>query len=465
MATTREPLPISEAAFKELADAARDRKTRAELVARCIEEFDRAGGHEKATPNALRLFESRLFEFLRWPRSGSNPSPSGAPTFAQLEFGFNHVWPELGYLQSERFALWLETLLAGPDRTLAHEAVTHIARAGLDRSLPLLCQLASGDDLSMARAAVAGAGVAAFRGVASERFRERMFKAVRPLVDGSRDPGSSGDASKLVDSAVGTLLFLDEKGAVALMCSPACIWPGNPALRKVVLTIEGCRDNPSTRREARVSADLLWPIYDAARQGTLRPGHPKGHAQLAGAILTLTADCDPERTRRECREAMKTTGEGWNWLREGAAKALKRCKQIPEPGAVLAWVDRRPGKLGGDAEDVIRAYELAEHVIQDGLKLYFHNIGRHWKSALAGLTTMKLEKAAGTLSQAASVFGPTGPPATDRARRAACESLDEEAAAKLEKLDGAFEALAPSVLARVEKYIARHPGAFAKAAT
>ena len=205
---------------------------------------------------------------------------------------------------------------------------------------------------------------------------------------------------------------------------------------------------------------LLWRIYEAARKKRLTVFEAWHYERVMGQVLQLVAGADPNRTLREAKQLLRELEPGYSGLRDDAQTVIRRCKRRPDAREALEWMEGHPGSMKGTAMQVLRANELAEHALTDGLALYFHNIGEHWRDAAAGLKAVKQTRAESLLRQASKVLSPKGLPADQRRCQALYNGLTTDARVRLEKISDQFEKLAANIVAAANSYIARHPKQF-----
>src|SRR6185436_1151289 len=120
---------------------------------------------------------------------------------------------------------------------------------------------------------------------------------------------------------------------------------------------------------------------------------------LTSLILKFTADLDPVRTAREAREFIRPRRKDVGLGLLFAQEALRRCRKVPEASAAYRLLVRKPRALRSSAVEVLRAYEVADHILSDGLELYYSNCGENWRVAQAGLRRIGLARVATLLER------------------------------------------------------------------
>ncbi len=459
-------LPESMAAFRRIVAAAKREPAREELLVRVCRELPRYEsvvlGRRLAevgrTPEG-RLFEARLLEFVREPKVGRRYDGG-------LQLSHHRAWGDLVALRSRRFVTMLRRWITDDDRILAAEAGQHLAQLGMDADASRVVGALEGGTWRMRRGIGLGLKLGADAGLMSERFRRRVFDAVVPLVCGEVNIPRTWAAEFAVCNLTDALVAMDRQRALAVLSSGRALHGRNGGIREVLLKLDHEREG-RPRQFRAVDPELLWPLYGALRDGRLRLQEDREGTrqwrvhQAMGLILTLAADRDPVRTAREARGVLKTKKESeWGWLRRGARAALKRCRNFPEPEAVLRAHWKGRVKFRGEALKVVQAYALLEHVLSDGLPAYFDNMGDDWAGAHAGLLAIGQKEAAGIVAEGARVVMAFASPKTKGSVRAAALEMDEAATAKLERLNDRFYTHIDRVRGAVERYIAGHAGAF-----
>jgi hypothetical protein len=212
-----------------------------------------------------------------------------------------------------------------------------------------------------------------------------------------------------------------------------------------------------------VDPKLLWPLFHhVERRGVRLPrgaSDRREEARLStlASILHLAADRDPARTAAEARRLSKGASAH---LRKSLRLAINRCKQVPVPGTLLQAFYKRPKEFGPRAVSVLRAQELLEHVLSDGLNGYFSNLGQHWDQAAAGLRLVGSERPQAILERAAAVVGEYGSLKDAKSALDATLKMDEAGDQRLESLHRRLRKHLDRVGRAIEGYMERHPTEF-----
>lgn len=455
------PLPSRLRDFAALVRAARTEQQREQLRDRIHREFPRPGRRvrpiERAT--STRLLEQRLLEFVRVPAASRQYG-------WELQNSHFEAWRDLVRGRSRGFARMLRVWMRGPDALLAAEAAEHLAWMGLDTDRSRIIRSVLSGPWRMRAEIAQGLGRAALHRQLSRRFRQGAFEAICRVLTGPDSTATVSSADEAFGNFADALLALDRSRGRAMLSGPRVLRPDSTAIRMVMLRLSSDREDHPGAYRTPIDPALLWPIYEALRDGRLRlptgmiSDRRRSADQAMGVILTFTADGDPVRTVRECRPILRRRPDGYDTLKEGARLALKRCRKVPEPDAVLRAFWRNPRGFDRDAASVARAYELLDHYHGDGLSLYFCNLGEHWRGAHAGLELVGAEAAARVVRDAAGVVEAFGKVHDRRSATGAHDAMDAAARRRLERLDGRFGTLTAGVLAAIERYIGRYPRDF-----
>lgn len=459
-----DPLPTSTAAFRRLVAACRTEDQRGELLDRVRAEYPSFQIERHPWPRrpsrlapASRRFEERLLEIIRTPRIARDFGWG-------LQSSHSYAWYDLTRLRSPRFASMLRRWMDGDDDPLAAKAAEHLALMTFDRDVPRLVRAMTRGHWRLRGAVGEGLAATLSHRWASRSFRTRMFEALAAIAAGEVPIPRGKTVARALGQIGDGLRGLSRTGMMRLYGSARVLHPRNRAVAGAVSTLEfeqGYRQHPFRPVDPR----LLWPVYEALRNGHLRllPDLETEPEATLGRILQLTADLDPGRTERECRAILRGAARHeTDTLARYAAAALRRCRNIPEADAVLRAAGRR-GAIRGDALKVIRAYGLVRHVGYEGLasamELYRDDLPR----AREGLLVLGQGKAASIVADAVRVFGKSAYAKLPRSRRED-EELDEATAAALRGLDGRLSRYDRAVNRAVERYIEEHPAAFKAAA-
>jgi hypothetical protein len=392
--------------------------------------------------SARKLHEERLLALTRVP---------------EVDAGFladEHMeaWGELVEMRSEAFVAELRGFIRSR-RAIREPAIEHLAWTGMEEVVADVRRFIGGRNLKDLNAAMTGASNAVTYGWASRRFATGAYAAVEPIVTGRRDLGTSAAAVWTAMSAVDALLGIDRGRAIKVMKSGACLRAGNRALLGVVLGLCGVLRESPKDFGAPIEAGLLWPLFEGAAGKTRVPRDRR--EGLKGAILLLTADSDPRRTRAEAKTLVRRKGEGADFARE----ALRRCERIPEARDALIQLERSPRRFGAAAREVLRAFALNQHVRSDGILAYLGDRARELGEASAGLRRLGLGAIAAELEKAARQVARTrGRPTWRQVEAAALEEAGDKT--WIHRLEDRFVRVVEVITARVERYIWEHPEQF-----
>ena len=479
--TTTEPrLPTNPAHFAALVRAARTEDQREALWRRIIGEFKQYDSIIEPGPRepraartpAGRLFERRLLEFIR--------TPAVIRSINELDASHGTSWQDLVSLRSRPFGAMLRRWTRHQHPRVAEEAAHHIAWMGLDADrgwvLRILTRKASGRTARTTwktrKEIATGLTDAANDNRLSATYRRAAFDAILRLFTGPESTVVSNSVDEAFSELAGALIALDPRRGPAALTDPRVLRPDTTAAWALTHQLNLDRDDRPGAYKKPIDPTLLWPVYDALRDGRLRlPGGTSEDPEQRirgsmGNILTLAADGDPIRTTRECRAMLAGPKKKWDPLRNGAQVALRRCRKIPEAFQLLqrywkATLGRggkeRKSPFGPDATKVIEAYALYDHFLSDGLDCYFGNMGWHWRRAITGLDLIGAHAAARLIREAAKIAEASGPLRDGRS----ASNWSKATFDKLERLDKRFDPFAPAIQSAVERYIARHSGDFA----
>jgi hypothetical protein len=131
----------------------------------------------------------------------------------------------------------------------------------------------------------------------------------------------------------------------------------------------------------------------------------------------------------------------------------------------LTWVQppeqKPPVKaLAIGPEHMLQALQLADHINNDGLHLYFSNLGLHQAAALEGLKAMKLTATAALFLKAAKLVGPRGANKSMAVREAAIDALPESAQKAIFKIEDQFDKHCQLIFKAVDRMITQKPDLF-----
>jgi hypothetical protein len=337
---------------------------------------------------------------------------------------------------------------------LRGNAIVFLAATGLDSVLADVLGLLRSRRVGEFSAAANGASLAALDGRASVRFRRAVFAEVAPVATGSRDLGPSKDAFFAVGEAADTLLDLDRPRALKLLKSGECLHPSNRGLLLILLSLRSASKEGDLQFGPPIPADLLWPLFEAAKSGKVRTPRDR-RGGLRGAILLHTAEVDVERTRAEAKALRREGGEA----AELAKEALDICAGRPDPLGLLVELLESPKRFSVPAREVLRAYHLAQHVRSDGLQAYFDERAADVPTAVKGLRRIGKSGVASAVESAARKCARTTRVPTVKQLDKGMLTMQPEAPG-LRRFEDQLLRAAPVIEASVERYIADHADQF-----
>lgn len=452
---TGNELPTQARAFAALVRSCRTEARRYELQQRVFEELPRRWGIYRRGPSAPpiagtaqgRLLESRLLELSGTPRKDRD--------FGGFVSSLFESWNLLVHLRSKALARRLSGWLKSSDAELACEAAHRLAWMGLKQDRARVLGLLKTAPWPMRGAIAEGLELAAHHGHIDAAAKERALRALVPLASGEVPvpAGEANDAAlfKIVDA----VQDIGGRKGLALICRDEAMHARNRAIRAVLLRLDSARrEGLKVARFAR--PEMLWPIYESLRPTLDKSPSKRGPRgweteQSLGCILLLVAESDPVGTARECRRILSETGKDDKRIRDDAKAALKLCKGALDPWTVLATFHRKPGAFGARASKVLRVMEMMEHCINDGLPLYFANLGEHWREAMAGLKIIGCTEARKVLGEGGRFFEASGPVKGGRSAMVIYEGLDDASIRKLGKLGDKLDAQFGAMLRGVER--------------
>ncbi len=454
-------LPRSLNAFREIVASARDYGDRAGILG-SIQAAHRSVVWSRSLTKedkalATRLYEERLLEFIRSPLI-----PRHAKIADPLDRLYDEACSSLVRIRSERLP---EVLLswcdgnAGPARISGAYFLGYLA---LDPHLEAVERIVANDDWHIGAAALTGAGLAAHHRHASGRYRDRIFDAGISIVCGKRPLQNFPlPMSGHLDFVKG-MIRLRRRRAVALFRSAACLRVENPLLREIVWNLQPDSIAMEGYPPVMVKPSVLWPVYDALRSEH-SAGVPDDNRDFAmGGLLVLAATSDPEAARSEARALKKELKGSWCSLLGFAEEAYRRAKRVPEPDAALRWMEQNPGELPEPHESVLLAYELLDHVNNDGLLLYILNRYESVEHALQGLAILKQKKAAAIVEAAFRTLGPVSPSSSAPGGEESDHDLSPDQELAIDALDTRLERHHDKILRSIETYLAKHATDFSR---
>ncbi len=461
-------LPASAAAFRRLVLACRTEDDRNLLLDRIRAEFpsfkvERIPWPRRPAvlPEKARRFETRLLEFVRTPKFGREFG-------RQLQPSHFYAWHDLTRMRSPRFASMLRAWMDGDDPFLASEAAERLAWMAVDRDLPRFERLLTDGPWRLRGGIGRGlAGTSSHRW-ASRAFRTRMFESLASIACGEVPIPIRREVEDALAQIGDGLRGLNQAGMIRLFRSERALHPRNRAVAGAIFALEFEQQYGDAPYKP-VDPCLLWPVFEALRGGQLRlpvdpgSGRETGPERTMGGILLLAADGDPARAELECGAILRgkrRSDEGT--LVRYARAARRRCRNIPEPDAVLR-VAGRGGAIRGDALRIIGAYSLLWDAVEEGLAYCLSSLDDRWRRARDGLLVLGNDRAAAILEEAGAIFERSALARLPRSRRLD-EELDEATRRALEALDVRLGRHWRAVRRAVELYIEEHPGKFAAAA-
>lgn len=409
-----------------------------------MSDQDRLDRARRMEPELLPLAEPLLSQ-----------APGITPT---LSFPTLCIWETLAFARSRPFAALLRSHVHSPIGFVAMIASGHLSRMAFAEDLTLLSQLLAESHPSVVAHILAAAGHLEPEGCAQADVARAYFPRVSEILTGRAQRGVTKQHIDMYQCAVDCAFRLDAKATDALIRSRDCLHDRNPAVRTILWSIERRMEEDSSI--AAPDPVLLWPIYEALRSGTLVIGEGF-EDQVRGLILLIAAWGDPERVRAEAALVIdKIPSEEWSQLRDFSRQALQRCDKVPDPQLALHALQSGEGSFGKKATGVLRAMELAQHVITDGLGLYFCNRAGEWSAAARGLRILGQGEAVAIVERAAAQFGPGGLPSKAEEAGAALDALARDHERELLECEKQFESHTDAIFAAVADFVSTHPSLF-----
>ena len=454
-------LPRSNTAFREIVASAHDAAARDGLLANIINDYNAANWSRtiataKKAEAKLRC-EQRLLEFVRVPVLRRDPE-KGDP----LDRVQERACQELTKFKSEAFAdllsLWIDT----GDRSARVAASYFLGNLALDSRVERVTGLIGDEDWLVAAAAIRGAGLASRHKRATRSFRKTVFDACTPMVTGAQQLPDSVSQTMQGTCYIESIIHIQRHRAVALYRSRRCLYLDNPLLKSILHYIQPDMPCMDGYPPVVIKPEILWPLYEGLLAKHNR--QPNDRLETAiGLLLVLAATSEPERVHQEARAAKKTAGNRWSPLFDYYAnQALRRAKKISEPNVALEWLEHHPGELDQQAEEILRAYELVDHINSDGLGLYLLNCSNTVPQALCGLVTLKQNAAASIIRSAAKLIGLPSDMIPNETDFDLIAQLQEEHDGELVRLEDRFEKHHDRILIAIERFMKKHPKKFLK---
>jgi hypothetical protein len=444
-----DPLPVQPREFARLVASARGEEEREALLTRIREAFH---GRARRTRADRNLFESRLLAFIETPARRRDLT-------LPLHFSHMDAWAELLELRPASFARLLRSFLRSSDRRLRGEAAEYLAWLAFDQDTSTILNLLRSTDGLIVGKAASGARSAAGWKFASPSYRKRLFEGIARVVLGEQRISLASEELRCIPES---LVALDPRGALQLLRSDRCLRADNPLLDSIVLELVSLSGGIPAHQWRPIHSEALWPIFEQVRSRPMRGRAAEGRGILIANLLNLTADADPARTRHEANALLKSTPRTQTGIKRVLREAVLRCEDVPNPLKLWAWMDRNPGCLPKPAEQRMRAFELSQHMMSDGIIGYFDNAGECWRDALAGLKLLKLTREAAQLEEIARALGPKAKLA--RRDRKGNDGTSPAAAKQLKRLCDAFDARADGIATALERFMAADPALFRRVA-
>jgi hypothetical protein len=394
--------------------------------------------------------EARLIEFVRTPRLERR----------NLALSQSDAWIELAERRSKRFAVLLRRLMRSTEDAIASEAGEYLAWMGFEEDHGRVIRGLRSGSWRMREKIASGVVIAKHRRWLSRAFQAKVWREMEAFVTGERGYASGLGVRDAVLGMINSMLELDRRAGMRLLKGNRAIRAGNLALGEVIGELASQQEYYPDRFGREVDPGLLWPVFEALKSGRVRllpwgaMKQPERKLETMAQILRLASDRDPVRTKREANRLLKLgVSDG---VRSELRVALRRCKGVPEVDALVQVFYKRPRSFGKNASLALRAAELREHVLGDGLDGYFSNMGRNWKEAAAGMRLVGATAAAGILTRAAKVVSEYGSLKDNRSALDASIAMEEAGDTRLKKLEDAMWEELDRVHAGVERYIAGH---------
>lgn len=440
-----EPLPALLDDFRELVARARREQEREALLTRVQDEYK---SQPRKTRAAQGRFEERLLAFIDRPALARDAS-------LPLHFSHMEAWAELLELRSRGFAQQLRKFIKSADRGLRGEAAEYLAWLAFEEDLPTILKILRSKDGHVVAKAAGGAGSAAAWDRLSEEQRRRLFEAIARVINrGQQEIAAADELGDLPKS----LVKLNPVAAAGVLGSKKCLSPENGLARSIVSELVALSEDVLAEQWKPVDAGLLWTLFESAKRRRVRGRAAEVHKGFLANILKLTAQSEPNRTRREAKELQKELPRDQTGVARALREVLMRCENVPDPLSLWAWMDRNPGRLLKEVEQRMRAFELSQHMMTDGIAGYFDNAGDRWAEALAGLRLLSLSREAEQFEAIAGSFAPGARQSRGRAKMK--DAIAPAAARKLERLCKAFDAKAQFIAAAIERCMVAQPELF-----
>ncbi len=400
-----------------------------------------------------RVYESRLLALTRVPAFHA--------MYGGLQPSHFQAWSDLVHLRSPEFAARLRGWLRSKESEFGCAAAEHLAWMGLKSDMPRMFRMLGTARWKVRGFVAEGLARACLHGHVDAGTARRCFDALTKMVCGEVKVPRTIEADEVLYKLPEHLRHVDERRALALLRSPRALHQRNPAIRSIMLHHSSVqRDEPHLHRP--LDPELVWPIFDAVRTGEFKlvpRSYFKdgGRDQVLGMLLGFAGEGDPVRTKQECRRILDDPKSD-DALRRDAREALKRCKGVPDPDAVLSVFWRKPGAFGPRATKVLRVLEMVDHCLRDGLPLYFANLGEHWRVAAAGLEMLGCAGALKVLKESGRLVESFGSMKNRRAVIDTTGGMDAAADAKLERFGDRMDGHLSAIRAAAEREMGRNPG-------
>ncbi|MEM7519210.1 MAG: DMP19 family protein, partial [Planctomycetota bacterium] len=340
----------------------------------------------------------------------------------------------LAVLGNEEPARYFESLTRSDDPDTRAFALRNAAMVARESDTTRVEQALSDPDHDVQSAVLDGLSHAAAREDPTHPFLETMFTALMPF--------AAGEQSTQLDGSAECMGEIDAPRATAILSTPRFIRRDNPNIKDVLATLHKLDFTPDPA--------LLWPLLEQARSDL--PGYRAERTH--GLLLELAARTPSERVEREIEDALRSSLEG---VRSGAASALLRLHQLPEPVDLLLIGDSERS----DVEQYVASVSSLEGQVNNGgfLQYFFNSTGDDCLVALEATRAVGLPHTNSQLQRAVAVLG-AHEPLADRDRRleliADMRDADEEA---LESITSEFFADHDQLVVTLARYMVHHAAA------
>lgn len=346
-------------------------------------------------------------------------------------------------------------------------------------SLPVLEQAIKGRDFLICGSIAEGAGLASLHNEGSSAFYSAVFRALSPCVTGEyKLTGADDDAEFAQEQIVDGLWRLDPEAGLALLSSPKCLHTRNRLLREVLIAIRHANPDyelfqaPKRLIKGELQEmktpytppdqTLLWSLYEALQVKFAKdPSNwPVTHTLIV--ILELSAASDPARTQVEAKKLAKLLGKDGGSGPDLIRDVLKACKQIPKLSKLVDVLDDEPAALPENLAGIVRAFELANQLVDESLPVAILNCRDIIGLACTGARELDLAPAAKQIESAAALLGLKVKVARVTGKAPEYEDIKPGVLDKLDAIEKSLSKLAPRIIKAAEQFVEKHAEEFKK---